>query len=335
MPLFKQLEETGCQMLTFVSDPASGLNALIAIHSTKRGPAFGGIRTLSYQSQSAAVTDAIRLAQAMSMKAAVADLPAGGGKTVVIKTENFDRPKGFQALGRYIERLGGNYFTGLDVGTTREDLLEIAKESKYVAKDLDFGKATARGVMAAIKAALKHKFGTESFEGRTVAIQGLGAVGAELVTMLDAEGAELFVADADQVLAAEVGEKMECEVVNASRILSADVDVLAPCALGSIFTSQNAESLRCKIIAGSANNQLATPAAGPALRKAGILFVPDFVANAGALIKGVTEYVEGKEVGFEVVDRIHGNVQMVLERSDREDKATNEIAEIIAMERLA
>ena len=231
--------------------------------------------------------------------------------------------------------MGGNYFTGLDVGTTREDLLEIARQTNYVAKDLDFGKATARGVMAAIRAAVKHQFGDESLEDRSVAVQGLGAVGAELVTMLHAEGAELFVADVDQNLANEVGEKMECEVVNAARILSAEVDILAPCALGSIFTAQNAESLRCRVIAGSANNQLATPAAGDALRKAGITFVPDYVANAGALIKGVTEYVEGKEVGFDVVDRIYDNVTMVLERADKEGKATNDVAELIARERLA
>lgn len=237
MPLFQIIEDCGGESLTFISDPASKLQALIAIHSTRRGPAFGGIRTLSYQSESAATTDAMRLAQAMAYKAAVADLPAGGGKVVVIKNEGMDRAKAFQALGRAIQKFGGNYFTGLDVGTTREDLLEIAKETKYVAKDLDFGKATARGVMAAIKAAMKHKFGDENLEERSVAVQGLGAVGAELVTMLHAEGATLFVADADQKLAAEVGEKMECEVVNASRVLTTEVDILAPCALGSIFTA--------------------------------------------------------------------------------------------------
>lgn len=335
MPLFQIIEDCGGESLTFISDAPSKLQALIAIHSTRRGPAFGGIRTLSYQSESAAMTDAVRLAQAMAYKAAVADLPAGGGKVVVIKNEGMDREKAFQALGRAIDKFGGNYFTGLDVGTTREDLLEIAKETSYVAKDLDFGKATARGVMAAIKAAMKHKFGDEKIEGRSVAVQGLGAVGAELVTMLHAEGATLFVADADQKLAAEVGEKMECEVVNASRVLTTEVDVLAPCALGSIFTVQNAEQLRCKIIAGSANNQLASPAAGEALRKAGIIFVPDYVGNAGALIKGVTEYVDGKEVGFDVVDRIHATTLMVLERADKETRPTNEVADAIARERLA
>jgi leucine dehydrogenase len=321
--------------LTLVSDAASGLNALVAIHSTRRGPAFGGIRTLSYKTHSSAVNDAVRLAQAMSYKAAVADLPAGGGKIVVIKTDNMDREKAFRALGRAIENFGGHYFTGLDVGTTREDLVQISKETRYVAKDLDFGKATARGVMAAIKAALLHRFKDDKLQGRSAAVQGLGAVGSELVTMLHAEGAEVFVADADQKLAAEVGEKMGCEVVNASRILTAEVDVLCPCALGSVFTAQNADGLQCGVIAGSANNQLATPAAGEALRAAGITFVPDYVANAGALIKGVTEYVQGKEVGFDVVDKIRDTTALVLQRADKEGKPTNEIADDLAKERLA
>lgn len=335
MPLFKVLDEYACESLTFVNDVESGLNALIAICSTRRGPAFGGIRTLTYQSQSAAVTDAVRLAHAMSFKAAVADLPAGGGKSVVIKHEGMKRDKAFQALGRAIDRFGGNYFTGLDTGTTREDLHEIGKQTRHVAKDLDFGKATARGVMAAIKAAMKHQFGDENFEGRSVAVQGLGAVGAELVTMLSAEGAELFVADTDPKLANEVGEKMECEVVSTSRILAMDVDIVAPCALGSIFTAQNAENLRCKVIAGSANNQLAAPGVGEALARAGITYVPDYVANAGALIKGVTEHVEGREVGFDVVDSIYGTTAMVLERAAKESRPTNEVADMIARERLA
>ncbi len=334
MPLFKILEEYRCESLTLVADAESGLNALIAIHNTRRGPAFGGIRTLSYRSQSAAVTDAVRLAQAMSFKAAVADLPAGGGKAVVISTPEMKRKQAFQALGRAVERFGGSYFTGLDVGTSRDDLYAVAEYTKSVARDLDFGKATARGVLAAIQAALKHRFGKDDVTDRRVAVQGLGAVGAELVTMLHAAGAEVFVADTDAKLAHEVGERMECEVLSPSRVLSADVDVLCPCALGSIFTVQNAESLRCTIIAGSANNQLATPAAGGALMKADVTWVPDFVANAGALIKGVREHEKGKEVGFDVVDQIYDTTLQLLQRAKKEHKPTNAVAEAIAQERL-
>lgn len=335
MPLFNVLQEYDGQSLTFVSDKASGLSALIAIHSTKRGPAFGGIRTLSYTSQSAAVTDAVRLAQAMSYKAAVANLPAGGGKCVVIKSEGMKREQAFQALGRMIQRLGGNFYTGLDVGTTREDLLEVAKETGYVAKDLEFGKATARGVFAAIRAGMKFATGSDVLEGRLVAVQGLGAVGSELVTKLHAAGARVLVADADQRLASEIGEKMGCEVVNASRILTVECDVLAPCALGSVFTAQNAEKIMAKVVAGSANNQLATPAAGEALRQAGVVFVPDYVANAGALIKGVTERTGGKEVNFEVVDRIFDTTLEVLELSKKRSKPPAVVAEELALERLA
>lgn len=335
MPMFKVLAEYGCESLTFVSDPKSGLNAIVAINSTRRGPAFGGIRTLSYQSQSAAVTDAVRLAQAMSFKAAVADLPAGGGKSVVIKHEGMKREPAFQALGRAINRFGGNYFTGLDTGTTRQDMLEIAKETDHVAKNLDFGKSTARGVLAAIKGAMKHVHGSDDLEGRRVAVQGLGSVGSELVALLSAAGAELFVADTDAKRSADLGETTGCEVVDSERILGLEVDVLAPCALGSIFTAQSVETLRCSVIAGSANNQLAAPAVGSALRKTGITFVPDYVANAGALIKGVTEHVMQQEVGFEVVDGVYETTAMVLQRADKEDRATHEVAESIARERLS
>lgn len=335
MPLFKILEEYGCESLTHVSDRASGLSALIAIHSTGRGPAFGGIRTLSYKSHNAAITDAVRLAQAMSFKAAVADLPAGGGKAIVIAQPGMKRQQAFKALGRAVARFGGNYYTGLDVGTTREDLYAVAENTSFVARDLDFGKATARGVMAAIKAALMHRHEDDEIKGRRFAVQGLGAVGSELVTMLHAAGGEVIVADTDAKLAAEVGEKMECEVVSAARVLAADVDVLCPCALGSIFTAANADSLRCEIIAGSANNQLATPAAGAALMKAGITWVPDYVANAGALIKGVREHEKGGEVPFSVVDQIYDTTLELLKRARKEKKPPHVIAEAIAQERLA
>ncbi|MCF6228822.1 MAG: hypothetical protein L3J82_09220, partial [Planctomycetes bacterium] len=250
MGIFEVLTDYNCEWLTFMNDPESGLSGLICIHSTKRGPAFGGIRTLSYATQDAAIEDALRLARAMSYKAAVADLPAGGGKTVIIKSDKMKRKQAFQQLGRHIHRMGGSYFTGLDVGTTREDLLEINKLTNHVAKDLDFGKATARGVKAAICAALKHKYDDMNLEGRTVAVQGLGAVGAELVTMLHAEGANIIVSDIDERLAASVGEKMGCEVVSPARLIAAECDILAPCALGAVINTANVASLRCGVIAG-------------------------------------------------------------------------------------
>jgi leucine dehydrogenase len=335
MAVFNVLAEYGCENITFVHDVRSGLQAIIAIHSTRRGPAFGGIRTLSYRSQSAALTDAARLAQAMSFKAAVADLPAGGGKTIVIKHEKMDRDAAFHALGRAIERMGGCYFTGLDVGTSAEDLKAVGAETKYAAVRLDFGKSTARGLMAAIRAALKFATGSDALEGRRAAIQGLGSVGAELARLLHDAGAELIVADVNGPLAARIGEECGAEVVAPAKLLTADCDVLCPCALGSVLTGAVVDSLQCKVIAGSANNQLASAVVGKQLAAAGITYVPDYVANAGALIKGVTEHVKGKQVGYEVVDRIGDTVKLVLERAKKESVPTHEVAERIARERLA
>lgn len=335
MAVFNVLAEYGCESITFVHDAPSGLQAIVAIHSTRRGPAFGGIRTLSYRSQSAALTDAVRLAQAMSFKSAVADLPAGGGKTVIIKHDGMNREPAFRALGKAIQKMGGSYFTGLDVGTSVDDLKALGTETKYAAVKLDFGKSTARGLVAAIKAGLKSATGSDGLDGRRVAIQGLGAVGAELARLLHAGGAALTVADTNPVVAARVGEETGAEVVSPTRILTVACDVLSPCALGSVLTGGIVDSLQCKVIAGSANNQLASISVGKELAAAGITYVPDYVANAGALIKGVTEHVQGKEVGYEVVDRIGQTVALVLERAKKAHKPTQEIAEQIARERLA
>lgn len=335
MAVFNVLTEYGGEAITFVHDAPSGLQAIVAIHSTRRGPAFGGIRTLSYRSQSAALTDAARLAQAMSFKAAVADLPAGGGKTVVIKHDGMNRQAAFHALGRAIERMGGSYFTGLDVGTSAEDLKALGAETRYAAVKLDFGKSTARGLVAAIEAALKFATGSASLDGRRIAIQGLGAVGSELARLLHKGGAALTVADTNAAVTSTIAEECGAEVVAPARILATECDVLCPCALGSVLTAQVAESLQCKVVAGSANNQLAGAGVGRQLADAGITYVPDYVANAGALIKGVTEYVQGKEVGYEVVDRIGATVALVLERARKERKPTHEVAEQLARERLA
>ncbi len=335
MALFNVLTEYGCESVTFVNDQASGLQAIIAIHSTRRGPAFGGIRTLSYRSQSGALTDAVRLAQAMSFKAAVADLPAGGGKSIVIKHEGMKREEAFRALGKAIQKMGGSYFTGLDVGTSVEDLKALGHETRYAAVKLDFGKATARGLVAAIRAGLKHATRSDALDGRHIALQGLGSVGGELARLLHAQGARLTVADTSATSASQVAEETGAEVVTASRILTTECDVLSPCALGSVFTGQIVDSLRCKVIAGSANNQLAGSGVGAALAQAGITYVPDYVANAGALIKGVTEYVQGREVDYKVVDRIGDTTTLVLDRAKKARKPTHEIAELIARERLA
>lgn len=330
MDLFNTLARFGAESLQLVEDEARGLRALIAIHSTKRGPAFGGIRTLSYTNFNAAVIDALRLAQHMSYKAALADLPAGGGKVVVIKTPNMDRTLAFTALGRAINRLGGSFFTGLDTGTTHEDLAHVAQGTKYVALHLDFGKSTARGLIAAAKAALDGEL-----KGRVIAVQGLGSVGAEFARMAAKVGARVVVADVKEELAKELAREIGCERVKPGEIVGVECDLFAPCALGGVLTPEAVKTMRCKAIAGSANNQLAKPEVGALLQKRGITYVPDFVANAGALIKGVLEHRAGKELDFSVVDRVGETARALLERARKEGKPPHEIAERIALERLA
>ncbi|HRJ77555.1 MAG: Glu/Leu/Phe/Val dehydrogenase [Planctomycetaceae bacterium] len=334
MNSFDLLAQFGAESVQFVSDEARGLHAIIAVHSTRRGPAFGGIRTLSYSGVNAALTDALRLAQHMSYKAALADLKAGGGKIVVMKTDRLDRNLAFIALGRAIDRLGGSFFTGLDVGTTYEDLENVAKGTAQVASHLDFGRATARGCMAALKAAFEH-LGQPGLRGKTVAVQGLGSVGRELARMLAQAQARVLVADIQEEAAQSAAREIGAEVVKPGGILSVSCDALAPCALGGILTPSAVKSLRCQVVAGSANNQLASPAAGKALQARGIVYVPDFVANAGALIKGVLEHQAGKELGFDVVDRVGESTQAVLDRAKAEGRPPAEVAERIALERLA
>lgn len=333
MNIFDALTNRNCEMLTFVQDAKSGLNAVVAIHSTKRGPAYGGIRFLSYRNEEAAIEDALRLSEAMSYKAALADLDAGGGKCVLIKRPDMDRESAFEILGEAVNKLGGTFFTGGDVGTTSDDLRNVAKHTSYVASELDFGRATARGVFAAIRGALKFTFDNDSPKDRTVAIQGVGKVGAHLAKLLHDTGAKLILADIDQAAVEKLADETNAEVVSAGQIVSTKCDVLSPCALGAVF-SKNTE-LNCRIIAGCANNQLATADADAALKEKGVVFVPDFVASAGALIKGVTEHKEGKEVGFEVVDRIFDTTLSVLERAKETDTPTEAAGLAMAKELLA
>ncbi|KAA0211035.1 Glu/Leu/Phe/Val dehydrogenase [bacterium] len=334
MNSFDLLAQFGAESVQFVSDEARGLRAIIAVHSTRRGPAFGGIRTLSYSTLHAALTDALRLAQHMSYKAALADLRAGGGKIVVMKSERLDRRLAFIALGRAIDRLGGSFFTGLDVGTTYEDLEDVAKGTARVASHLDFGKATARGCVAALKAAFEH-LEQPGLKGKTVAVQGLGSVGLELAHMLAGAQARVLVADIDDERAQGAARETGAQVVKPGEILAVSCDALAPCALGGALTLQAVKSLRCRVIAGSANNQLASPAAAKALHARGIVYVPDFVANAGALIKGVLEHQAGRELSFDVVDRVGDSTKAVLDRARSEGRPPSEVAERIALERLA
>ena len=281
----------------FVSDPSAGLHAIIAIHSTFRGPAAGGSRYWSYASDVDALTDALRLSRGMSYKNAMADLPMGGGKAVVFKAGTKTEAL-LEAFGRAIESLGGRYVTAEDVGMTVHDMTVIARRTRHVsglpvaggAAGGNPGPSTADGVFAGMRAAVHHKLGRDGFAGVHVAIQGLGSVGGGLAERLAAAGARLTVADADDARAAFMAAALGARHVPSAAITTVAADVFSPNALGGILDAATVAALDVAVVAGAANNQLATPADGARLAARGILYAPDYVINAGGIINVVAEY---------------------------------------------
>lgn len=275
--------------MVFASDPASGYRGIIAIHSTRLGPALGGTRMWAYGSEEEAVTDALRLAEGMTYKAAAAGMPWGGGKAVIwADAAKVDRPKLFRAHGRAVERVGGQYITSVDIGTAPDDMRYVREATTHVAGLPEpFGDpspATAHGVQRAIEAAAKHVWGRPDLSGRTVAIQGCGHVGYHLAHGLHDAGAKLVVSDASPDRANRVAREFGAQVVPPSDIESAKVDIFAPCAFGGGLSARTIPNLRCRAVAGAANNQLLTDEDGARLEAQGIVYAPDFIANAGGLI---------------------------------------------------
>ena len=275
------------ECLHVVQDLPSGLRAVIAVHSTLRGPAAGGIRRVAYPTEEAALSDALRLAWMMTLKNAFAELPAGGAKTVVLDHAGLDRPAAYRALGRAIDALGGQYLCGGDVGTGEAELAHVRASTRHVnAPGNDSNAATARGVVAAIRGALLARHGTDDLAGRSFLVQGLGGVGGEVARRLLEAGGRVQGADPDP-RAQEAAAARGVRLVAPERALGTPCDVFVPCALGGILTARAALGLPADVVCGAANNQLADLEAGQALHERGVLYVPDFVANAGAVIEGV------------------------------------------------
>ena len=276
--------------------PRSGVPAIIAVHSTVLGPALGGCRVWSYDGVQAAVADALRLSRAMTLKAAVAELPLGGGKAVVCLPRGADRPRGasraalLHDVAESIELLGGRYITAEDVGTTSADMACLGEWTEHVVGRPaehggggDPGSFTAAGVQAALRACFRHTFGSRSLGGRTVAVVGAGSVGGALARLLAHEGARLVLADVDPAKRA-LARELRAPWVSPADALRARVDAVAPCALGGVIDAELVRELRCRIICGGANNQLADDGLADALAAEGILYAPDFVVNAAGLI---------------------------------------------------
>ncbi|SEH10877.1 leucine dehydrogenase [Sphingopyxis sp. YR583] len=294
-------------------DRQSGLTAVIAVHSTHLGPGAGGVRYWHYPQRAAAITDALRLSRGMSYKNAMAGLPMGGGKGVILADENgVKTPELLAAFGRAVDSLGGAYVTAEDVGMSVADIVAISHQTKHVsglpvAGDEvggDPGPQTALGVYLGILAAIKQGLGADSAKGVRVAIQGVGSVGGGVARRLAADGAILTLADVNLARAKALAEELGAELADSAAIMEIEADVLSPNALGAILTEQSIEKLRVPIIAGGANNQLATAADGQRVHDRGIVYAPDYVINAGGIINVALEYL-GQGNREEVESRIH------------------------------
>ena len=324
------------------SDPASGLQAVIAIHSTKLGPAAGGARFWHYADSGRAITDALRLSRGMSFKNAMAGLDLGGGKGVILAKNPGDTitTEQLQAFGRAVESLGGKYVTAEDVGMSEARMKVIAGETKYVsglpvesgAAGGDPGPYTAHGVYLGVKAAAQRGLGATDMQGVHVAIQGVGSVGGGLAKLLASDGAKLTLADVDANRAAALAAELGAESVAAGAILGVQADIFSPNALGAILTEATIPTLTATVVAGGANNQLATQEDYARLHDRGILYAPDYVINAGGIINVGLEYLgQGDEA--EVMTRIAkipARLNEVWDESDRTGAPAAEVADSIA-----
>lgn len=286
--MFAAMRSEKMQALHLFSDEATGLEAIIAIHNTRLGPALGGCRYMPYASIDAACADAMRLARGMSYKAALAGLDQGGGKAVIIRPAHIpDRAALFEAFGRCIESLRGGYITAVDSGTSSEDMDCIAQQTGHVTSTSEAGDPsphTALGVLMGIKSAVRLKLGQEGLSGVRVMLQGLGNVGYALAEMLVAEGADLLVADLDAGKVRLAVDDLGARPVATDAVFESPCDIFAPCGLGGVLAPASIAQLRCAAVAGAANNQLINNDAADLLDARGILYAPDYVINAGGLL---------------------------------------------------
>jgi len=332
------------QNLFFCNDPSVGLKAIIAIHDTTLGPAIGGVRMLPYVSEEDAIEDALRLSKAITYKSSLAGLNLGGGCAVIIGNNRTEKTEVLmRRFGQFVEGLNGNFIASVDVGTTQKDLEYIQAETDYVAglpTSMNGGGDTtvfaARGVFYGIKASVKELYGDDSLAGRKIAVQGVGAVGEQLVSMLRAENARVYVSDMTEERKMKVAAKYKAEPIQYSTSYELDVDVYAPCALGGTVNEETVPKMRCKIIAGSANNQLKEEEKTiHLLKEHNILYTPDFLINSGALISCYSELEGyGNDRTESLVRNIYSATRHVLQKSKEENITTYDAARQLAEKRI-
>jgi leucine dehydrogenase len=341
MKLFETLAKMGHEEVVMCSDPSCGYRGILAVHSTKLGPALGGTRFWNYATEDEAITDALRLSRGMTYKNAVAGLNLGGGKSIIIGDNRItDREAIFRAHGRFVESLGGRYITAEDVGTSTSDMDFVHLETGHVAglagKSGDPSPVTAHGVFRAIQASAKHCWGSDSLEAKTISIQGCGHVGQYLAKELHEAGAKLIVSDIDSARARKVADATGAKIVDGDAIYSAEADLFAPCALGGIINDKTIPVLKVEIVAGGANNQLLEERHGDMLRERGILYAPDYVANAGGVINVYGE-VSGWDAqrALDKADDIYDTILKVYDLAKEAGIPTYKAADRLAEQRIA
>ncbi len=343
MGVFSSAERMGHTHVLFGTDDASGLRAIIAIHSTALGPALGGTRFHPYETEDAALTDVLRLSRGMTLKNAAAGLDLGGGKAVIIgdprteKTEHLLR-----AYGRFVDSLSGLYITAEDIGTTIDDMAVIGRETRWVAGQAhwdggsgDPSPATALGLFSSLQAVAEHLWGSSDLVGRSVAIQGVGKVGYHYAELLHRAGVKLYVTDVWQPSVDRAVAELHATAVAADELLTLDVDVLSPCAMGAVLNEDTIPLLRCAAVVGSANNQLAEEKDAERLADRGILYAPDFVVNAGGVIN-VADELRGyrNERAVARVKTLQMRTKEILARAAEQGVTPHQAAVDLAMERI-
>lgn len=339
-PILPLLEAGGHEAVLLSTEPGAGYRGIIALHSTVLGPAAGGTRVWPYATESEAIVDALRLSRGMTLKNAMAGIPLGGGKAVIMADpRTIDREAIFRAHGRAIHRLGGRFITGEDVGSTVADMEFIARETPHVAGRHggagDPSPYTARGVFRAMQAGARAVWGSDDLSGRTVAVQGCGNVGAHLARLLSEAGAALTVCDLDAARAARIADETGARFVPVEGIYDTTAEIFAPCAMGQILNDDTIPRLKGRLVTGGANNQLRTPRDGDTLLARGITYVPDYVANAGGVLSGAAdvlgwpiERVQGK------IEGIFDTTLEVLEFAQREGVPPGDVADRMAWRRI-
>ena len=348
MSVFSHIEFDHHEQVVYGHDRASGLKAIIAIHNRNLGPALGGCRMWPYASDEEALRDVLRLSRGMSYKSALARLPLGGGKAVIIGNPHTGKSEAlFQAMGDFVDSLGGRYITAADSGTGVAEMQIMAERTRHVAgagqreafgggmRNGDPSPSTAYGVFIGLQAAVRHRLGRDDLKGLKVAIQGVGQVGFGLARQLKEASAELWVTDIVPANVRRAVEQLGATAVGQNDIYGLEVDVFAPCAMGAIINPQTLEALRAPVIAGAANNQLAAAELAEELRRRGCLYAPDYAINAGGIIDVCYERNGGSTAELKAhIEGIGATLAEIFQRAEREGATTTVIADRLAEERL-